>query len=91
MTCYILIYLNRDMVRGGRSGRVSTSAGRGSTSSSMPGIASPSTPATRTASPTTPVAPPFPSSSPLEVESQHLAVDDEGPQLPGRQPCWISG
>ncbi|MQL95391.1 hypothetical protein Taro_028057 [Colocasia esculenta] len=22
---------------------------------------------------------------------QHPAVDEEGPQLPGRQPCWISG
>ncbi|MQL70916.1 hypothetical protein Taro_003275, partial [Colocasia esculenta] len=42
-------------------------------------------------SPTTPVAPPFPSSSPPEVESQHPAADDEGPQLPGQQPCWISG
>ncbi|MQM03207.1 hypothetical protein Taro_035985 [Colocasia esculenta] len=81
MTCYIFIYLNRDMVRGGRSGRVFTSAGRGSASSSTPG----------TASPTTPVAPPFPSSSPPEVERQHPAADDEGPQLPGRQPCWISG
>ncbi|MQL96855.1 hypothetical protein Taro_029536 [Colocasia esculenta] len=38
-----------------------------------------------------PVAPPFPSSSPPEVESQHPAADDERPQLPGRQPCWISG
>ncbi|MQL90116.1 hypothetical protein Taro_022708 [Colocasia esculenta] len=49
--------------------------------------ASPSTPvvpATGTASPTTPVAPPFPSSSLLEVESQHPAEDEEGPQLPGR-------
>ncbi|MQL83287.1 hypothetical protein Taro_015774, partial [Colocasia esculenta] len=53
------------------------------------GTASPSTLATGTASPTTPVAPPFPSSSPPEVESQHPAADDEGPQLPGRQPCWI--
>ncbi|MQM06741.1 hypothetical protein Taro_039571, partial [Colocasia esculenta] len=25
------------------------------------------------------------------VESQHPAADEEGPQLPGRQPCWISG
>ncbi|MQL97137.1 hypothetical protein Taro_029819 [Colocasia esculenta] len=51
--------------------------------------ASPSTPvvpATGSASPTTRVAPPFPSSSPPEVESQHLAADEEGPQLPGRQP-----
>ncbi|MQL74837.1 hypothetical protein Taro_007202 [Colocasia esculenta] len=58
------------------------------------GTASPSTPvvpATETASPTTPVAPPFPSSSPPEVESQHPAADEEGPHLPGRQPCWISG
>ncbi|MQL86093.1 hypothetical protein Taro_018624 [Colocasia esculenta] len=48
-------------------------------------------PGDRTASPpTTRVVPPFPSSSPPEVESQHLAVE-EGPQLPGRQPCWISG
>ncbi|MQL88735.1 hypothetical protein Taro_021300 [Colocasia esculenta] len=90
MTCYIFIYLNRDMVRGGQSGRVSTSVGRGSASLSTPGTASPSTPATGTASPTTPVVPPFPSSSPPEVESQHPAADDEGPQLPGRQPCWIS-
>ncbi|MQL77232.1 hypothetical protein Taro_009637 [Colocasia esculenta] len=59
------------------------------------GTASPSTlvvPVTGTASPsTTRVVPPFPSSSPPEVESQHPAADDEGPQLPGRQPCWISG
>ncbi|MQM20922.1 hypothetical protein Taro_053952 [Colocasia esculenta] len=49
-------------------------------------------PGDRTASPsTTRVAPPFPSSSPPEVESQHPAADEEGPQLPGRQPCWISG
>ncbi|MQM17508.1 hypothetical protein Taro_050480 [Colocasia esculenta] len=27
----------------------------------------------------------------MYVESQHSAVDEEGPQLPGRQPCWISG
>ncbi|MQM08145.1 hypothetical protein Taro_040999 [Colocasia esculenta] len=26
-----------------------------------------------------------------KVESQHPAADEEGPQLPGRQPCWISG
>ncbi|MQM22201.1 hypothetical protein Taro_055249 [Colocasia esculenta] len=25
------------------------------------------------------------------VESQHPTADEEGPQLPGRQPCWISG
>ncbi|MQL96907.1 hypothetical protein Taro_029582, partial [Colocasia esculenta] len=57
--------------------------------------ASPSTPvvlATGIVSPsTTRVAPPFPSSSPPEVESQHPVADEEGPQLPGRQPCWISG
>ncbi|MQM08407.1 hypothetical protein Taro_041257 [Colocasia esculenta] len=91
MTCYIFIYLNRDMVREGRSGRVSTSVGRESASPSTPGTASPSMPATGTASPTTLVAPPFPSSSPPEVESQHPAADDEGLQLPGWQPCWISG
>ncbi|MQM01405.1 hypothetical protein Taro_034162 [Colocasia esculenta] len=111
MTCYIFIYLNRDMVRGGRSRRVSTSVGQGSASPSMTRTASPSTPvvpatnnfagtaspstsvvpATGTTSPTTPVAPPFPSSSPPEVESQHPAADEEGPQLPGWQPCWISG
>ncbi|MQM02360.1 hypothetical protein Taro_035128 [Colocasia esculenta] len=94
MTCHIFIYLNRDMVRGGRSRRVSTFVGRGSASPSTTWTASPSTPvvpATGTASPTTPVAPPFPSSSPPEVESQHPAADDEGPQLPRRQPCWISG
>ncbi|MQM23591.1 hypothetical protein Taro_056657 [Colocasia esculenta] len=95
------------MVRGGRSQRVSTFVGRGSASRSTTGTASPSTPAvpatgtassstpvvptTGTASPTTPVAPPFPSSSPPVVESQHPAADEEGPQLPGRQPCWISG
>ncbi|MQL76642.1 hypothetical protein Taro_009042 [Colocasia esculenta] len=107
MTCCIFIYLNRDMVRGGRSRMVSTSVGRGSASPSTTGTASPSTPvvqATRTASPAMPVVqatgtaspptmrvvPPFPSSSPPEVESQHPAVE-EGPQLPGRQPCWISG
>ncbi|MQL72736.1 hypothetical protein Taro_005074 [Colocasia esculenta] len=48
-------------------------------------------PGDRTASPpTTRVVPPFPSSSPPEVESQHPAVE-EGPQLLGWQPCWISG
>ncbi|MQL74579.1 hypothetical protein Taro_006941, partial [Colocasia esculenta] len=51
-----------------------------------------SRPGDRIASPsTTRVAPPFPSSSPPEVESQHPAADEEGPQLPGQQPCWISG
>ncbi|MQL68337.1 hypothetical protein Taro_000632 [Colocasia esculenta] len=82
------------MIRGGWSQRVSTSAGRGSASPSTIGTASPSmlvVPATGTASPTSPVAPPFPSSSPPEVESQHRAADEEGPQLPRRQPCWISG
>ncbi|MQL91630.1 hypothetical protein Taro_024235, partial [Colocasia esculenta] len=58
------------------------------------GTASPSTPvvhATGTASPpSTQAVPPFPSSSPPEVESQH-PVAEEGPQLPGQQPCWISG
>ncbi|MQL84146.1 hypothetical protein Taro_016650 [Colocasia esculenta] len=82
------------MVRGGRSRTVSTSVGRGSASPSTTGTASPSTPvvqATGTASsPTTRVVPPFPSSSPPEVESQHTAVE-EGPQLLGWQPCWISG
>ncbi|MQM15158.1 hypothetical protein Taro_048098 [Colocasia esculenta] len=79
------------MVRGGQSGRVSTSVGRGST---RIGTASPSTPVvppTGTASPTPPVASPFPSQSPPEVESHHITADEEGPQLPGRQPCWISG
>ncbi|MQL97154.1 hypothetical protein Taro_029839 [Colocasia esculenta] len=96
MTCYIFIYLNRDMVRRGQSRRVSTYVGRGSASPSMTGTASPSTPvvpttgtaspsmpvvsATRTASLTTPVVPPFPSSSLPEVESQHPAADEEGPQ-----------
>ncbi|MQL97628.1 hypothetical protein Taro_030326 [Colocasia esculenta] len=51
----------------------------------------PVVPVTGTASLTTSVAPPFPSSSPPEVESQHPAADEEGPQLPRRQPCWISG
>ncbi|MQM14206.1 hypothetical protein Taro_047137 [Colocasia esculenta] len=107
MTCYIFIYLNRDMVRGGRSRTVSTSVSRGSATPSTTGSASPSAsvvPATGTASPSTPVVhatgtasppsmravPPFPSSSPPEVESQH-PVAEEGPQLPGRQPCWILG
>ncbi|MQL79635.1 hypothetical protein Taro_012072 [Colocasia esculenta] len=79
---------------------VSTSVGQGSASPSTLvrssiGTASPSTsvvPATGTGSPsTTRVAPPFPSSSPPEVESQHPTADEEGPQLLGRQPCWISG
>ncbi|MQM16075.1 hypothetical protein Taro_049029 [Colocasia esculenta] len=82
------------MVRAGRSRTVSTSVGRGSASPSMTGTASPSTPVvqvTGTASPsTTRVVPPFPSSSPPKLESQHPVVE-EGPQLPGRQPCWISG
>ncbi|MQL89450.1 hypothetical protein Taro_022024 [Colocasia esculenta] len=58
------------------------------------GTASPSTPvvpATGTTSPTLPVTSSFPSQSPSEVESHHIAADEEGPQLPGRQPCWISG
>ncbi|MQL95268.1 hypothetical protein Taro_027927 [Colocasia esculenta] len=108
MTCYIFIYLNRDMVRGGQSRTVFTSVGRGSASLPTTGTASPSTPVipvTGTTSPSTPVvpatgtaspstmrvAPPFPSSSPPEVESQHPVVDEERPQLPGRHPCWISG
>ncbi|MQL91107.1 hypothetical protein Taro_023712 [Colocasia esculenta] len=57
------------------------------------GTASPSTPAVHaigTAStPSTRAVPPFSSSSPPEVESQH-PVAEEGPQLPGWQPCWIS-
>ncbi|MQM12834.1 hypothetical protein Taro_045755 [Colocasia esculenta] len=93
MTCYIFIYLNRDMVRGGRSRTVSMSVGRGSATPSTTGTASPSTSvvhATGTASPpSTRAVPPFPSSSPPEVESQH-PVAEEGPQLPGRQSCWIS-
>ncbi|MQL97872.1 hypothetical protein Taro_030571 [Colocasia esculenta] len=43
MTCYIFIYLNRDMVRGGQSRTVSTSIGRGSASPSTTGTALPST------------------------------------------------
>ncbi|MQL77097.1 hypothetical protein Taro_009504 [Colocasia esculenta] len=82
------------MVRGGRSRTVSTSVGRGSATPSMTGTSSPSTPvvhATGTASPlSTRAVPPFPSSLPPEVESQH-PVAEEGPQLPGRLPCWISG
>ncbi|MQM05845.1 hypothetical protein Taro_038661 [Colocasia esculenta] len=101
---YRKYYKILDMVRGGRSGRVSTSVGRGSR---RMGSASPSTPvvpttgttssstpvvpATGTASPTTPVASPFPSQSPTNVESHHPAADEKGPQLPGHQPCWISG
>ncbi|MQM04203.1 hypothetical protein Taro_036988 [Colocasia esculenta] len=94
------------MVRGGQSRTVSTSVGQGSATPSTTGSASPSAPvvpATGTASPSTPVVhatgtasppstravPPYPSSSPPEVESQHPVVE-EGPQLPGRQPCWIS-
>ncbi|MQL77837.1 hypothetical protein Taro_010254 [Colocasia esculenta] len=58
MTCYIFIYLNRDMVRGGRSRTVSTSIGRGSATPFTTGSASLSAPvvrATGTASPSTPV------------------------------------
>ncbi|MQM13894.1 hypothetical protein Taro_046821 [Colocasia esculenta] len=58
------------------------------------GTTSPSTPvvpATGTASPIPPIASPFPSQSPPDVGSQHPAADEEGPQLLGRQPCWISG
>ncbi|MQL96245.1 hypothetical protein Taro_028913, partial [Colocasia esculenta] len=57
MTCYIFILLNRDMVRGGQSGRVSTSIGRGST---RIGFASPSMAVvltTGSAFPSTPVVP----------------------------------
>ncbi|MQL82988.1 hypothetical protein Taro_015466, partial [Colocasia esculenta] len=92
--------LNIDMVRGGWSRTVSTSVGRGSATPYTTGSASPSmsaspsapvVPGTGTASPSsTRAVPPFPSSSPPEVESQH-PVAEEGPQLPGRQPCWISG
>ncbi|MQL93237.1 hypothetical protein Taro_025878 [Colocasia esculenta] len=49
-------------------------------------------PCGRTASPpSTGAVPPFPSSSPPEVQGPHAAADEEGPQLPGRHPCWISG
>ncbi|MQL87759.1 hypothetical protein Taro_020297, partial [Colocasia esculenta] len=82
----------------GRGSASSSTTGTASPSTSVvpaTGTASPSTPvvpATGTASlSTTRVAPPFPSSSPPEVESQHPAADEEGPQLSGRQPCWISG
>ncbi|MQL81923.1 hypothetical protein Taro_014395 [Colocasia esculenta] len=94
MTCYIFINLNRDMVCGGWSRRVSTYVGRGSAPPSTTRTASLSTPVvptTGTAFPTMPVAPPFPTSSLPEVESQHPAAHEEGPQLAGRQPCWISG
>ncbi|MQM04915.1 hypothetical protein Taro_037721, partial [Colocasia esculenta] len=58
----------------------------GTASSSTPVV-----PATGTASLSTIRAvPPSSSSSPQEVESQHPAAE-EGPQLPGQQPCWISG
>ncbi|MQL98832.1 hypothetical protein Taro_031552 [Colocasia esculenta] len=68
------------MVRGGRSGRVSTSVGRGSASPSTPvipatGTASPSTPVvptTGTASPTPPIASPFPSQSPPAIIQQRM-------------------
>ncbi|MQM02206.1 hypothetical protein Taro_034969, partial [Colocasia esculenta] len=40
--------------------------------------------------PTIRAVPPSSSSSPQEVESQHPAAE-EGPQLPGRQLCWILG
>ncbi|MQM12684.1 hypothetical protein Taro_045602 [Colocasia esculenta] len=53
-------------------------------------LSTPVVPSTGTASPTMPVASPFPSQSPTEVESHHPAADEEGPQLPGCQPCWIS-
>ncbi|MQL73996.1 hypothetical protein Taro_006350 [Colocasia esculenta] len=85
MTCYIFIYLNRDMVRGGRSRRVSTSVGRGPASPSTLGLPPrPRRSSRRQGQPpqTMQVAPPFPSSSP---------PDEEGPHLPRRQPCWISG
>ncbi|MQL82530.1 hypothetical protein Taro_015010 [Colocasia esculenta] len=56
------------------------------------GTASPSTSGIRTTgSASCPEASPFPSQSPIEVESHHPAADEEGPQLPGHQPCWISG
>ncbi|MQM04179.1 hypothetical protein Taro_036974 [Colocasia esculenta] len=41
------------------------------------------------ASLTPPVASAFQSQAPPEVESHHPATDEEGPQLPGHQPCWI--
>ncbi|MQL79074.1 hypothetical protein Taro_011519, partial [Colocasia esculenta] len=77
------------MVRGERSERVSTSVGRGSM---RIGTASPSTPVIlATGSASCPVVSPFPSQRPTEVDSHHRAADEEGPQLPRRQPCWISG
>ncbi|MQM18041.1 hypothetical protein Taro_051025, partial [Colocasia esculenta] len=60
MTCYIFNYLNRDMVRGGRSRTIFTSVDRGSASPSTTGTASPSTPVIPvigTASPSMPVVP----------------------------------
>ncbi|MQL85788.1 hypothetical protein Taro_018313 [Colocasia esculenta] len=72
----------------------STSASRSAPVIPATGTASPSTPVvpvTGTASlPTIRAVPPSSSSSPQEVESQQPAAE-EGPQLPGRQPCWISG
>ncbi|MQM11977.1 hypothetical protein Taro_044889 [Colocasia esculenta] len=94
------------MVRGGRSGRVSTSLGRGSTRIGSVSPSTPVVPTTGTASPSTPVVPAIGTASPTDVlvvratvylivstvvESHHLAADEEGPQLPGRQPCWIFG
>ncbi|MQM12556.1 hypothetical protein Taro_045475 [Colocasia esculenta] len=59
MTCYIFNFLNRDMVRGRRSGRVSTSIGRGSTRIGTTSPSTPVVPSTGTASPSTPVIPPM--------------------------------
>ncbi|MQM18622.1 hypothetical protein Taro_051617 [Colocasia esculenta] len=81
MTCYIFIVLNRDMVRGGRSGRGSTSSGAPSTY-----IGRGSTPI---GSASRPVASPVPSHSTVEVESHHPAAEEVA-QPVGHQPCWIS-
>ncbi|MQL95520.1 hypothetical protein Taro_028189 [Colocasia esculenta] len=67
------------MVRGGRSGRGSTSSGAPSTS-----VDRGSTPIGSASWPTTPVVPA------TEVESHHPAAEEVA-QPAGRQPCWISG
>ncbi|MQL99920.1 hypothetical protein Taro_032651 [Colocasia esculenta] len=66
------------MMRGGRSGRGSTSSGAPSTS-----IGRGSTPIGSTSRPTTPVVPA------TEVERHHPAAEEVS-QPDRHQPCWIS-
>ncbi|MQM23052.1 hypothetical protein Taro_056113 [Colocasia esculenta] len=89
MTCYIFIYLNRDMVRRGQSRTVSTFVGRGSAAQSTTGTAFPSTPVvpvTGTASPSTPVVPMTGTASPSTTRVVPPFPSSSAPEVESQHP-----